>query len=196
MKAFQIILSILTVFAFNPNIKSQEVTLNKGDKAPNFTAVDEAGIPWSLKSHLGAKTIVLYFYPAAMTGGCTKQACAYRDMKDQFDSEDVIIVGISGDKPENLQVFKKAHQLNFTLLSDGTGAIASLYGVPTKEGGSISREINGANIELSRDVTTRRWTFIIDKDGFIEYIDKEVDAANDSKQVFEFLQSNIPESTK
>jgi len=165
-----------------------DAQVKKGDKAPLFKTVDDAGEVWRLKDHIGKKIVVLYFYPAAMTGGCTAQACAYRDDKNMLSALGVEVVGISGDETKNLLWFKEAHNLNFTLLADVKGKIASKYGVPVKEGGVITRTVNDKEVSLERGVTEMRWTFIIDLDGKIANVDEEVDAANDSKKVIDVIK--------
>ncbi|WP_320110897.1 peroxiredoxin [Draconibacterium orientale] len=167
---------------------SQEV--NVGDKAPVFSTVADDGSTWNTDDYLGDKFIVVYFYPAAMTGGCTKQACAYRDMKTEIDAANAVVVGISGDNVEGLQLFKKANHLNFPLLSDENGEIAKKFGVPLRDGGTITREIDGHSFDLVRGATASRWTFIIDKNGTIVYKNTAVDAAKDSADILEFLKSN------
>ena len=162
--------------------------LEPGDKVPGFQATSADGTTWNFENHVGNKYIVLYFYPAAMTGGCTAQACSYRDLSSDLESEDAMVVGVSGDNVEGLQVFKKAHNLNFTLLSDESGEIASLFGVPTREGGTITREVDGKEIELERGTTANRWTFIIDKKGKVVYKNDDVDASKDTEEVLSFLK--------
>lgn len=179
----QAIAMLMLVIWFDVNAQ-----VNTGDKAPSFKTVDDEGAVWRLSDHVGKKIVVLYFYPAAMTSGCTKQACAYRDNKDMLSALGADVVGISGDKYQNLKWFKQAHNLNFTLLEDPKGHIAKKYGVPVKEGGAIKRTVNGQEISLERGVTEMRWTFIIGLDGKIAYIDKDVDAANDSKKVIEAIK--------
>ncbi len=159
-----------------------------GDKAPLFKAKDDLGKTWNLNSFMGKKNVVLYFYPAAMTGGCTKQACAYRDDKVKLDDMDAVVVGLSGDEVKNLKIFKDVYDLNFPLLADEDGSIARAYGVPLKDGGSIEREYEGGPVTMNRRVTTARWTFIIDKKGEIAYVNKEVNAAEDSKDVMAILE--------
>ena len=88
-------------------------TLQVGDTAPGFAANDQDGGLWKLEDHLGKGYLVVYFYPAAMTGGCTKQACGYRDQKGGFDNMHVEIVGVSGDPVKNLKYFQEAQQLNW-----------------------------------------------------------------------------------
>jgi peroxiredoxin Q/BCP len=174
----------VNVFSQNPS------TISVGDKAPEFKTLADDGSMWNVKDYLGKKNIVVYFYPAAMTGGCTKQACAYRDMKTEIESADAVVVGVSGDNVEGLQLFKKAENLNFTLLSDEKGEIAAKFGVPIRDGGTITREVDGENYELVRGVTTQRWTFIIDKKGKIAYKDEQVNVEKDTEQVLEFIRNN------
>lgn len=163
--------------------------LKVGDKVPAFEAVTDDGSTWKLNDNLGNQYLVVYFYPAAMTGGCTAQACAYRDLSSDLELQDAKIVGISGDKPENLKFFKKAHNLNFTLLSDESGEIANKFGVPTRDGGTFKGEFDGQKFELDRDITTSRQTYILDKEGTVVYKNEQVDAANDSEEVLNFLKN-------
>jgi thioredoxin-dependent peroxiredoxin len=164
--------------------------LSTGDKVPFFSATADDGSTWKLKNNTGDNFLVIYFYPAAMTGGCTAQACAYRDLGSELESQNARVVGISGDKPENLQFFKKAHDLNFTLLSDSSGEIAELFGVPTRSGAVVKGEFEGQNFELERDITTSRWTFIIDKNRKVVYKNEQVKASEDSQEVVNFLRNN------
>ncbi len=165
-------------------------TLQMGDQAPGFVANDQDGNLWKFEDHRGKSYLVVYFYPAAMTGGCTKQACSYRDQKSGFDDMQVEIVGISGDPVRNLKYFQEAHQLNFALLSDVSGEIAAKFGVPIGKGGSITRSINGEDKNLERMVTASRWTFVIDPQGKVVYKDAEVNAAEDSQKVIDFVRKH------
>jgi peroxiredoxin Q/BCP len=184
------IMIALFVFTIPVSLLGQaESVLKVGDKAPVFMTVDDSNHEWRLDTFLGEKNIVIFFYPAAMTGGCTKQACAYRDDHQKLADVDAIVVGISGDEVHNLALFKQAHNLDFPLLSDKDGIIAKKYGVPLRDGGSITREIEGKEYELQRGVTAYRWTFIIDKKGEIAYKNEKVDAANDSKNVLEVIHN-------
>ena len=178
----------LLIISIGLSIHLSYAQVKVGDEAPKFKARDDRGKTWNITKYLGKKNIVLYFYPAAMTGGCTKQACAYRDDKAKLDAMDAIIVGVSGDKVNNLTIFKEVYDLNFPLLADENGAIAEAYGVPVNDGGSIEREYNGGPVTLIRTVTTARWTFIIDKKGKIAYINRQVDAAEDSRNVIAVLE--------
>jgi len=184
MQYFRSVLLIMLVVVWS-NVDAQ---VKKGDSAPLFKAIDENGDVWRLKDLVGKDIIVLYFYPAAMTSGCTAQACAYRDDKNMLSALGAKVVGISGDKVENLLWFKGAHNLNFTLLADDKGKIAKKYGVPIEKGGVISRTVKGQEVLLERGVTEMRWTFIINQDGKIAFINKEVDASNDSKKVIDVIK--------
>ena len=159
--------------------------LNIGSKVDSLVANDDEGNLWSLQHHLGKKNIVVYFYPAAMTGGCTKQACAYRDQSSALNDLDA--VGVSGDSVSSLALFKEANGLNFTLISDIDGSIAEQFGVATRGGGSIEREVNGATHTLAREITTLRWTFVINKAGEIVYKDDAVKATEDTGNVIAIL---------
>jgi len=177
-----ILISIVANFSFSQ--------VEPGEKVPNFSALDQDGSTWTLKKNLKSTDyLVIYFYPAAFTGGCTRQACSYRDQKGDLMAVGARVVGISGDSPETLGLFALEHQLNFTLLSDESGEIAALLGVPQKAGATISREIKGKALDLVRGTTIQRWTFILDEKGTLIYKDSEVNAAQDSGKVIEFLSS-------
>ncbi len=181
-----LILLIAISFSFS---KETSAKRSIGDTIPAFQAMDDNGNLWKSQEHTGDKALVVYFYPAAMTGGCTKQACAFRDHKAELEEAGASVVGISGDDVKNLEYFKDANNLNFTLLSDSEGKIAETFGVPTRDGGSIEREIDGKKVTLKRNVTTSRWTFILDKNNKLVYKNTEVNAAMDSEQVLEFIKN-------
>ena len=171
----------LASFAFSP--------IETGDKVPDFTALDENGDTWKMSDQRAAY-LVIYFYPAAFTGGCTAQACSYRDNESEFSRLNAKVIGISGDEYENLGKFKEHHNLNFTLLSDQDGEIAKLFGVPLRDGGTTEREIDGSTFQLLRGVTTSRYTFVIDINRKLIYKNNNVNAANDSEAVYEFIQTH------
>ncbi len=163
------------------------LALEVGDAAPPIKAMDQDGKVWSSSEHLDGGYLVVYFYPAAMTGGCTKQACAYRD-HITAGSPSFKVVGISGDFVQNLKWFQKSENLNFTLLSDSDGAIAKAFGVPVREGEkSIKRTVDGEQVELKRAATAARWTFIIDSGGTVVYRAAQVKAIEDLQGVLDFL---------
>ncbi len=105
-----------------------EVRLRPGDKAPDFTLPDADGKPVSLTDFRGRKVIV-YFYPAAMTSGCTKEACDFRDNLSSLAGSGYAVVGISPDPPDKLVQFREAEGLNFPLLSDPDRKVLDSYGV-------------------------------------------------------------------
>jgi len=168
----------------------EETELKVGDKAPAFKAIDQDGHLWSSSDWSGKKNLIVYFYPAAMTPGCTKQACAFRDDADQLKALDAVVVGVSGDVPAGLKVFQQTHDLNFDLLADYNGAIAKAFGVPLRDGGSIQREFLGKPVTLERGVTSARWTFVISKEGKVIYRNAKVNAAQDSANVIDLLSNN------
>lgn len=176
----------LLLFVFTIAVFAQ---VDVGDKSPKFSTVDDSNQPWNSADYVGDKIIVVYFYPAAMTGGCTKQACSFRDDKAKLDGLDAMVIGVSGDKVENLKYFKEAHDLNFPLLADHDGEIAKKFGVPLRDGGDIVRTINGSDMTLNRGVTASRWTFIIDKKGKIAYKNTEVNAEEDSQDALEVIKN-------
>ena len=173
-----LIMPILSAYSISP--------LENGDKVPDFEAPDDQGNTWKL-SDQRSDYLVIYFYPAAFTGGCTQQACSYRDQHTQFALLKTQIIGISGDKQENLAQFREHHDLNFTLLSDEEGKIAGLFGVPVKDGATIDMEVEGSQLSLTRGVTSARWTFVLDANGKLIYKNMDVSAADDSETVMKHI---------
>ena len=179
--------TLLFLFSFAITF-SYAIDMNVGDSIASFSANDENGNLWNLKDNLNNKYLVVYFYPAALTGGWTKQAQGYRDSKDELDGLNIKVIGISGDAVSNLKHFKKSNNLNFTLLSDITGEIASKFGVSVKEGGTFTKTFENQEIEIKRSYTPSRWTFILDNTAKIIYKDTEVDFNNDNQEVINFLK--------
>lgn len=103
--------------------------IDVGDKIEDFELPDETGTPRSLTSLLADGPIVLFFYPAAMTAGCTAEACHFRDLAAEFEAVGARPVGISGDSVERQQEFSGKHTLGMPLLSDADGAIRERFGV-------------------------------------------------------------------
>ena len=158
-------------------------TLAVGDAAPAIDALDAYGKPWRSADIVGDRILVVYFYPAAMTEGCTKQACAFRDDHSTLQELGAEVVGVSGDRGLNLIAFRESNRLNFPLLPDTAGTIAKAFGVPLRQGGTITRTVDGRELQLTRDVTAGRWTFIIDRQGRIAFKETEVNPEGDSKAV-------------
>ena len=169
-------------------MSANPVDLKVGDAAPKFEALDDTGKPWKSTDHVGKNIMVVYFYPGDMTGGCTKQACGYRDDLGKLKEQGIEVVGVSGDTVHNHQLFKKAHDLNFTLLADTEGKVAGAFGVPATAGvDTVIATIAGQQEQLVRSMTIKRWTFIIDKDGRIAAKNTDVKAAEDSKTILEMV---------
>jgi peroxiredoxin Q/BCP len=101
--------------------------LTTGDKAPAFTLTDDSGATVSLKDFKG-RQLLLFAYPAAMTPGCTKEACDFRDRLEFLQGLGYAVLGISPDKPEKLAKFKERDQLTYPLLSDPERAVLTAYG--------------------------------------------------------------------
>lgn len=118
--AFVAILFPSTTFAAPPKV---------GDAAPQFTGKDQDGKDFKLADLTGKKIVLLYFYPKDFTGGCTKEACGFRDRMGDLQTNNVEVVGVSFDSAESHKKFIEQYKLNFTLLADTDGKIADAYGV-------------------------------------------------------------------
>jgi peroxiredoxin Q/BCP len=185
------VVAIGVVAASGLRAKEEKTELKKGDKAPSFQATDDQSKTWKSSDHVGKKVIVVYFYPADFTGGCTKQACTYRDDMDKLTAKNIEVVGISGDSAKTHDLFKKHHKLNYTLLADEKGEIAKKFGVPVNKGGKADGfDEDGKKIKVERGVTIPRWTFVIGKDGTIIYKNPKVSPAQDSKQIMEAVEKH------
>jgi peroxiredoxin Q/BCP len=104
-------------------------TLKVGDNAPLFTLQDENNQNVSIADLIGTKQILVYFYPKAMTPGCTVQAQGLRDSQRQLQALNTVVFGISPDEPKRLAKFCQRDELNFTLLSDVDHKVADAFGV-------------------------------------------------------------------
>jgi len=170
--------------------QESRATIQVGDVIKAINANDDQGNLWQLSDHLHAgKYLVVYFYPAAMTSGCTAQACTYRDTAGQLKAVNAEIVGVSADSVNNLRIFKQAHRLNFTLLSDVSAAIARQFGVPMHSGGTVTVTVGGKDIQLTRPFTLARWTFVLDSTGKVLHIDTAVSPQQDASEVIEFIKT-------
>ena len=103
--------------------------LNAGERAPEFTLPDETSTDRSLTELLSSGAIVLYFYPADFTPGCTRQACVLRDLHTEIQRAGLRVVGVSPQSPESHAKFKAKYNLPFVLLSDQQKAVIKMYGV-------------------------------------------------------------------
>ena len=149
--------------------------LEKGQPAPDFTLPDENGIEHKLSDYQGSH-VLLYFYPKDDTPGCTTEACNFRDDYSQYKDASVTILGVSPDTPASHLKFKEKYQLPFTLLADVDQEVCKLYGVwgPKK---SFGKEYDGVH----------RTTYLIDPEGKIQQVFKNVSPANHSAEVLALL---------
>jgi peroxiredoxin Q/BCP len=132
------------------------MALSPGDPAPDFDLLDDSGNRVRL-SDLRGQRVLLYAYPAAMTPGCTTQACDFRDNLAVFGEHGFTVIGLSPDKPEKLAKFREHDHLTFPLLSDPDKATLTAYGAYGE------KKLYGKVV-----VGVIRSTFIIDADGVIE----------------------------
>ena len=182
--------SVLLLFVVAQASAQESALIKEGAKAPEFSALDDAGQEWKSSEHVGKNVVVVYFYPADMTGGCTKQACGFRDDKEALVKAGVEVVGVSGDSVANHVLFKKAENLNFTLLADPSGKVAEAFGIPqTKGEKQIEREIDGVTKTLTRGTTIQRFTVVIGKNGNVAKVYKVADAGADSDNILELVKS-------
>ena len=130
--------------------------LEAGQTAPDFSLLDHAGNSVSLGDYKGKK-VILYFYPAASTPGCTKEACDFNDALNPFNKHGYTVIGISPDEPKKLAAFKKNQDLNFPLLSDPDKATHQAYGA-FGEKSLYGRLYKGV----------LRSTFVLDEQGVIQ----------------------------
>lgn len=133
-----------------------------GSKAPAFTLLDQNGASVSLADFAGQKVIV-YFYPKAMTPGCTVQACGLRDSKAALKKNKTVVLAISPDSSTRLKKFEEKEGLNFTLLSDEDHAIAEKYGV-----WGLKKFMGRESMGILRT------TFVIDEAGKIAHVMSKV----------------------
>jgi peroxiredoxin Q/BCP len=126
--------------------------MNIGDRAPDFALADETGTTRRLSEMLADGPVVLYFYPMALTPGCTAESCHFRDLRAEFEAVGARRVGISADKIDKQKRFSDKHGFDFPLLSDPDKAVARAYGVRRGPG----------------PIPNKRATFVIGADGLIK----------------------------
>jgi thioredoxin-dependent peroxiredoxin len=147
--------------------------MKPGEKAPDFELPDETGTMRKLGDLLVDGPVVLFFYPAAMTPGCTKESCHFRDLKSEFEEVGAQRVGISADKVEKQQEFSQKHSFDFPLLSDTDKAVAKQFGVKRGIG------------------PNKRTTFVIDRDGTVlDVISSELRMNDHADRALEVLRSH------
>ncbi|QPG06886.1 thioredoxin-dependent thiol peroxidase [Salinimonas marina] len=150
-------------------------TLQAGDKAPQFTLPDQDDNAIALQDFADKKVLV-YFYPKAMTPGCTTQAQNLRDVKAQLDEHNVVVLGISPDPVKRLPKFIEKHDLNFTLLSDEDHKVAEDFGVWGLKK-FMGKEYDGIH----------RMSFLIDEQGQIEHVFNKFKTKEHHQVVLDYL---------
>ncbi|KTF06093.1 thioredoxin-dependent thiol peroxidase [marine sediment metagenome] len=152
-------------------------TLQAGDKAPQFSLQNQNDETVSLTDYAGKKVLV-YFYPKAMTPGCTTQAQGLRDINEELTAKNVVVLGVSPDAVKRLPKFIEKENLNFTLLSDEDHAVADAFGVwgPKK---FMGKEYDGIH----------RQTFLIDENGVIEHVFNKFKTKEHHTVVLDYLNS-------
>lgn len=145
-------LSYIAIFlALFFTTKHSSAQVKEGSKVPEFKLADQDGKTFDIKSVLGKKKLVIYFYPKDDTPGCTKEACSFRDQFEVFKDADAMIIGISGQSVESHKKFAEKYKLPFTLLSDNDNAVRKLFGV-------------------NSGIIPSRVTFVVDKTGTVVYV--------------------------
>lgn len=149
--------------------------MKTGDLVEDFELPDETGTPRKLSEFLAKGPVVLYFYPAALTYGCTKESCHFRDLKTEFEQLGAQRVGISADTVEKQKRFSEKHNFDFPLLSDPDRKVAEMFGVKR---GPISI------------TPVKRSTFVIDTGSkLLAVIHSEVNMNQHAERALEVLRS-------
>jgi len=148
-----------------------------GKTASNFTLLSDEGKEVSLQDYRGKK-VVLYFYPKDGSASCTREAQDFRDMIEEFNGENAVIVGVSKDSVKSHQKFKEKHKLPFTLLSDPEGKVLEKYGV-WKEKSMYGRKFMGIE----------RTTLLLDEQGVVKKVYRKVKVKNHVKTCLLDLKS-------
>ncbi|MGB0473419.1 MAG: thioredoxin-dependent thiol peroxidase [Porticoccaceae bacterium] len=151
-----------------------------GTKAPAFTLLDQRGNSVSLADYAGQKNVVVYFYPKAMTPGCTVQACGIRDSYAEYSAQDTVVLGVSPDSVDRLVKFEDKQELNFKLLSDEDHGVTEAFGAWGLKK-FMGREYMGV----------LRSTFVIDKNGNIVMVMEKVKTKTHHQDVLDWIKQNL-----
>ena len=151
-----------------------------GTPASDFALFNHRGEKVSLADFRGIKNVLLYFYPKAMTPGCTVQACGIRDSKDQFADLDTVVMAVSPDSVDRLVKFEDKQELNFTLLSDEDHQVTESYGAWDMKK-FMGREYMGV----------LRSTFVIGKDGLIKHVMPKVKTKTHHDDALAWIKENL-----
>jgi peroxiredoxin Q/BCP len=151
--------------------------LTAGELAPDFQGTDQHGETVSLSEYRGQK-VVLYFYPKDDTPGCTAEACNLRDNHQQLQEQGFRVLGVSIDDAQSHEQFANKYDLPFRLIADPEMSIVQQYGV-YGEKNSFGKKKMG----------TKRTTFVIDEQGYIEHIFRQVKSDNHAQQILDAVTS-------
>ena len=154
--------------------------LGVGEQAPNFSLANQRGELVTLEQFKGDKNVVVYFYPKAMTPGCTVQACGIRDTNAEFMALNTVVIGVSPDSVDRLVKFEDKQELNFTLLSDEDHSVIDSFGAWDLKK-FMGREFMGV----------LRSTFIIDKQGAIVHVMAKVKTKSHHEDTLQWVRENI-----
>jgi thioredoxin-dependent peroxiredoxin len=146
---------------------------------PLFTLPDQSGTEHALKNYRG-QTVLLYFYPKALTPGCTVQACGLRDSQKELAQRKIKVFGLSPDNPKLLSRFVEKQNLNFTLLSDADHAVAEKYGVWGLKK-FMGREYDGIH----------RVSFVIDAEGRLRHVFEKVNTKTHHADVLAWIDEHL-----
>lgn len=153
------------------------MTVNVGDKAPDFSMPTDGGGSVSL-SGLKGKKVVLYFYPKDDTPGCTKEACAFRDALPDFSGVDAVVIGVSRDPVKSHDKFKAKYELNFPIASDEDGKTSEAYGT------WVEKSMYG-----KKYMGMERATFVIDGQGVVRNVWRKVKVDGHAAEVLKAVQA-------
>jgi thioredoxin-dependent peroxiredoxin len=156
------------------------VTVEKGDQVADFALPDESGAPRRLSEFLALGPVVLFFYPAAMSRGCTVECGHFRDLAAEFSALGTQRIGISTDGVARQQEFSERDSLGYPLLSDLEGEVAAQFGVKRRFG----------------PIPVKRWTFVVDRDGrVLDVIKSETRMTHHADRALEVLRQHASART-
>jgi thioredoxin-dependent peroxiredoxin len=151
--------------------------INVGDAIPDFNAKDELGETFSTEDLLGTPAVI-YFYPKDDTPGCTQEACAFRDNMKRLEKKDIIVIGISPDNANTHQKFIEKYSLNYSLIPDEKMELCRKFDV-------IREQKMGDSLKMN----VERTTFLVDRDGIIQWIERPVTIEGHVDRILEAIET-------
>lgn len=152
------------------------IKINEGDKAPEFSGLNQDEKTISLSDYKGKK-VILYFYPRDNTPGCTAESCNLNDNLDDLTAKGFVVIGVSPDSPASHQKFRAKYNLNFELIADVDKEILNAYGAYGEK-----------NMYGKKSMGVLRSTFIISEDGVIEKAIRKVKTKEATEQIYSLLE--------